>query len=178
MNNHPGEGLPRGRFDPVNAMMALVASIAIASLIWTRFGPVPPVEAPRVGSALPMLHLLDPETSEPLLLLGLRGKVVWVCFWSSASPSSHADVAELDRQWTRLKSLKRFAMAAVSVDADRAGAEAVRAAVAASGATLPVYRGRDSGPVRRRHLATSASSARRRNGMYRRDCPGLRIRHA
>ena len=43
---------------------------------------------PAVGALAPPLRLLDLETSEPVVLVGLRGKVVWVVFWSADSASA------------------------------------------------------------------------------------------
>ena len=44
-------------------------------------------EPPAVGSALPPLRLDRPRELGALVLLGLKGKVVWVVFWSAGSAS-------------------------------------------------------------------------------------------
>jgi hypothetical protein len=83
------------------------------------------------------LRLLDVETSEPVVLLGLRGKVVWVVFWSSKSPSAGSSLRAIEPAWVSLKARGRFVMAAAAIDADHPAH--VRAAVAESGTKLPVY---------------------------------------
>jgi len=124
-------------FDKVSALMALVASVALAWAAWLRFGPGPPAAPPPLGTPAPALRLRDPAMSEPLVLLGLHGKVVWVSFWSAGPPAGPADLADLEAVWTRLKTRPRFAMAALA--ADPARPELLRAAVAATKATLPAY---------------------------------------
>src|SRR5947209_5634195 len=86
---------PRG-FDPVAAAMAAVVVAALGGAAWLRFGPPAAPEPPAAGKAAPALRLLDAHTSEPLVLLGLRGKVVWVTFWSAAPPHGAADLAALE----------------------------------------------------------------------------------
>ncbi len=127
---------PRG-FDKVSAAMALVTAVAIVWAGWLRFGPAPPTEPPAVGTPAPALRLLDPATSEPLVLLGLRDKVVWVTFWSAGPPTGRTDLAELEAVWARFGSHPRFAMAALAVESDRP--ELLRAAAEAANATLPTY---------------------------------------
>jgi hypothetical protein len=114
--------------------MALVTSVAVAWTVWLRFGGDAPVEPPRVGAAFPPLRLLDADTAEPIVLVGLRGRVVWVTFWSASSPS---EFAELDRVWGRLGSRRGFSMVAAAVDAPAAGR--IRALVDRAKTSLPVY---------------------------------------
>src|SRR4051812_2602979 len=89
------------RFDSVSASMALIASIAIVWAAWLRFGPPPPPEPLSPGAMLPALRLVDPETNEPVLLIGLRNKVVWVTFWSAAASEADSDLVDLERVWSR-----------------------------------------------------------------------------
>jgi hypothetical protein len=68
-----------------------------------------------VGAEAPPLRLTDPETSEPIVLVGLRDKVVWVVFWSAASPSGRSSLAELETASRRLRMHRRFAAVAAAV---------------------------------------------------------------
>ncbi len=128
---------PWRRFDWPTAVIALVTVLALGWLGWMRYRPAPQPAPPKIGAVPPPLRLRDLETSEPLILLGLRGKVVWIAFWSARSPSRRAGLAELEKVWKRLKSRPRFSMVAVAVDADRP--DLVRAAMAEAKADLPVY---------------------------------------
>jgi hypothetical protein len=130
---------PARRFDRVSALLALITSVALVSAGWMRFGPGRAVEPLSVGATLPALRLLDPATREPLVLLGLRGKVVWLTFWSASAPTAtaRADLDALETVWKRFKTRSKFAMAAVAIDADRP--EAVRSLLATTRWTLPVY---------------------------------------
>lgn len=114
--------------------MALVAGVAVAWTVWIRFGSDADVEPPRVGAAFPPLRLLDANTAQPVVLFGLRGRVVWVTFWSASSPSG---LAELDRVWDRLGSRRGFSMVAAAVDAPSAGR--IRTLVDRAKTSLPVY---------------------------------------
>ncbi len=125
------------KFDPVSAFMALVATVAILWGAWMRFGPSPTPEPLAPGAKLPPLKLIDPETNEPVLLLGLRDKVVWVTFWSATAVEARSDLNDLQSVWGRFQPHSRFAMAAVAIDADKSGA--VRKLIATAKATLPVY---------------------------------------
>lgn len=127
---------PRG-FDVPAAAMTLVTLVALLWAAWLRFGPAAPPEPPAVGKTVPSLHLLDPATSEPLVLLGLRGKVVWISFWSATPPNGPADLAALGTVWKRLKPHAKFAMAAAAEESDRP--DLVRAAVASARAEMPAY---------------------------------------
>jgi hypothetical protein len=67
------------------------------------------------------------------VLLGLRGKVVWVTFWSSEAADSRSLLDELEKAHKQLGARGRFAMAAVAADHDHL--EAVRAVKR----SVPVY---------------------------------------
>src|SRR4051794_36293045 len=131
------ETTSRPRIDWASAAMALAISLALAGTAWMRYGPAPASEPPGVGAPVPPLRFLDPATSEPLVLLGFRGKVVWLTFWSAESPAARADVLALDRVWNRLRTRSKFAMPAVAIEADPP--EPVRAVLAETKAGLPVY---------------------------------------
>jgi hypothetical protein len=80
---------------------------------------------------------LDLETSEPLILLGLKGKIVWVVFWSANSTSGKASLPMLEAAWKRLKQNRRFSLIAAAVDSE--AAQQVRSTITAAKATMPVY---------------------------------------
>src|SRR3954471_10941954 len=127
---------PRG-FDRVSAAMATVTAVALASTLWLKLGPAPANEPPGVGATAPALRLIDASTAKPVVLIGLRGRLVWLAFWSGRSPTARSDLAGLGVVWDRLKGHPRFAMVAAAVDADDpAGARRV---VDATGARLPFY---------------------------------------
>lgn len=129
----------RRGFDKVSAAMALVTTVMLAWAAWLRLGPPPKPETPAVGTLAPALRLLDPSTSEPLVLLGLKGKVVWIAFVSpgGSAPGSSNDLPALEAVWKRFKPRPKFAMAALDVDSARP--DRLRAAVASAKATLPAY---------------------------------------
>ena len=104
------------RFDPVSAVLAAVTVVALAWAGWLRFGPEAVPEPPGVGTPAPLVRLLDPATSEPLVLLGLHGRVVWLAFWAAGGPTGESDRAALERVWDRLKDRPRFTMVAATVD--------------------------------------------------------------
>lgn len=116
--------------------MALVMGVALAWAAWLRFGPPTPPEPPSPGTTPPPLRLLDPEDGEPVVLLG-RGKVVWLTFWSAASPTSPTDLALLERSRSALKGRRAFLPVLAAVDADTP--DRLRVARERSGAGLPVY---------------------------------------
>jgi hypothetical protein len=123
-----------GRIDWPSAAMALVASVALVWAGWLRFGPEGPAEPLAVGAQSPPLRLLDPDTTEPLLLLGLQGRVVWVTFWTAGSAG---DLAALEQVWNRLRNRRRFSMVAAAVGEPAKPRRP--AAGERSEASLPVY---------------------------------------
>ena len=135
--DEPTEPPRQRRSDPVTAIMLVVTAIALLSAIWLKAKGTPVNEPPRVGAMAPSLRLLDVETSEPLVLVGQRGKVIWVVFWSTASPSASSSLAAIERASVRLRARRRFAMVAAAVDIDQPAR--VRAAIAERRVELPVY---------------------------------------
>jgi hypothetical protein len=127
----------RRRPDPVTAIMMVVTAAALLGAIWLRTKDTPGNEPPSVGAVAPPLRLLDLENSEPLMLVGQRGKVVWIVFWSAESPSGQASLAAIERASVPLRARRRFAIVAAAVDTDQPAR--VRAAVAESQVKLPVY---------------------------------------
>ncbi len=131
--------------------MAVVTVLLVGGACYLRFGRGVRVDPPAVGTALPPLRLLDLQTSEPLLLLGQRGKVVWVVFWSAEATSGPAHLAALESVWKRFKGHRRFSLVTAAVESEHP--ERVRAALAAIHASLPAYL---AAPETRRLFAGSA----------------------
>ena len=137
--SHPQEidESPSHRLDRVSVLLALVTLVLVGWTAWLRFGPASRPEPPAVGLALPPLRLLDLETAEPLVLLGAKGKVTWIVFWSAGSPSGRASLSKLEGVWKRLKSHRRFTMVTAAINSDQP--ERVRAALAEIHVTVPAY---------------------------------------
>jgi peroxiredoxin len=127
----------RRRIDGITALMLVVTAASLVGAAWLGMRRPPENEPPSVGDLAPPLRLLDLESSEPLVLVGLRGKVVWVVFWSADSSSSRSSLIEIERASGQLKARRRFAMVAAAVEADNP--DRVKAAVTTSGVKLPVY---------------------------------------
>jgi hypothetical protein len=125
------------RIDGITAIMLVVTVASLLGAAWLRTRRLPKNEPPAVGGLAPPLRLLDLATLEPVVLVGLRGKVVWVVFWSADSRSSGSSLAAIEAAWNTLKAHGRFAMVAAAVDAADPGR--VRTATAESGVKLPVY---------------------------------------
>jgi hypothetical protein len=131
-----GSSPPR-RLDRVSVVLASVTLLLVAWTTWLRFGPAPPPDPPAVGQVLPPLRLLDIETAEPLVLLGARGNITWIVFWSAGSQSGRAGLTKLEAVWKRLKSHRRFKM--VTAAANPGQPQRVRAALAEIHAAVPAY---------------------------------------
>jgi peroxiredoxin len=148
------EPYPKRRIDAMSALMVLVTLSALAGAAWMRFGRSGATESwsASVGAEAPPLRLLDLESSEPMVLVGLNSKVVWVVFWSARAPSGPSCLTELKAASKRLRSHRRFAMVTAAVESDDPAA--VRAAMQSAGVNLPVYL---AGPdTRRRFHAENA----------------------
>ena len=117
--------------------MAIATALALGWFVWNRLEPSAQPDPPKVGAVPPRLRLVDPETGEPLVLFGLRGKVVWITFWSMDAGPSRTLLDELGKAETRLHARGRFSMIAVAAEPDRA--QAVRAAARAAKGSVPVY---------------------------------------
>jgi hypothetical protein len=148
------EPYPKRRVDAMSGLMMLVTLVALAGAAWLRFdrSSSPAVSTAIVGAEAPPLRLTDPETSEPIVLVGLRDKVVWVVFWSAASPSGRSCLAELETASRRLRMHRRFATVAAAVEFDDPAK--VQAAVRESEFKPPVYLA--GAETRRRFHAESA----------------------
>jgi hypothetical protein len=135
--DEPEDGRPSRGFDWLSLLMALVTVLVVGWAAWLRFASHSAIETPAVGSVLPPLRLLDLQSSEPLVLLGLKGKIVWVVFWSPGSETGRKVLPQLEKAWRRLRPHGRFSMVAAAVD--RAQSQRAREAIAEIHATLPVY---------------------------------------
>jgi hypothetical protein len=142
----------RRRIDGITAIMLVVTAASLLGAAWLRTKRLPENEPLAVGALAPPLRLLDLETSEPIVLVGLRGKVVWVVFWSADSRSRGSGMAAIETAWNTLKAQGRFALVAAAVEAADPGR--VRTAAAESGLTLPVFLA--SAETRRRFGAIEA----------------------
>lgn len=128
--------------DRIAALLALVTSVALVSVLWFRYGPgagrSAEADHPGPGTRVPALVLADAETGAPRVvsLGGPVGRVVWVTFWSASAPDAGADLEALEPVWARLRSRSRFTMVVAAVESDRP--EVVRAARDAARTTIPV----------------------------------------
>ncbi len=93
----------RRRVDPMTTLMIVMTAAGLLGAAWLRYGPSPAPPPPTVGGLAPPLQILDLDSSEPMVLAGLRGKVVWVVFWSANSTSGPASLPALDDVWNRLE---------------------------------------------------------------------------
>jgi hypothetical protein len=125
------------RIDGITAVMVIATVASLLGAVWLRTRRPPENEPPAVSGLAPPLRLLDLKTSEPIVLVGLRGKVVWVVFWSAAAPSGGSSLAAIEAALTSLKAQEGFAIVAAAVDIENP--DLVRAAIVASGVKLPVY---------------------------------------
>ncbi len=130
-------GWPSRRLDRVSVLLALVTLVLVGWTAWLRFGPASRPWPAVVGQALPPLRLVDLETAEPRVLLGEKGKVSWVVFWSAGSPSGRAGLVQLEGVWKRLKPHRRFSMLTAAVNSDQP--DRVRAALAEIHTAVPAY---------------------------------------
>jgi hypothetical protein len=127
------------RIDGITGVMVVVTVASLLGAVWLRTRRPLEHEPAVVGSLAPPLRLLDLETSEPIVLVGLRGKVVWVVFWSADSSSVGSSLAAIGSAWGELKTEPRLATAAAAVEVGDRDRVRVRAAAAESGVKLPVY---------------------------------------
>jgi hypothetical protein len=149
------EPYPKRRVDAMTGLMMVMTLIALTGAAWLRFGRPASAEvsSATVGAEAPPLRLTDPETSEPVVLVGLHDTVVWVVFWSAASPSGQACLAELEKASRRLRIHRRFAMIAAAIEIDDPAK--VQAAAREADFKPPIYL---AGPeTRQRFHAQSAA---------------------
>lgn len=120
--------------------LGLITAALVVATAWLRFGPGLWTAPPKVGSHLPPARLDRLEGSEPLLLLGIEGRVTWLVFLSAESAEGLAALPRLEAAWNRLRPSRRFAMVAAAVD--QGGPDRIRAALGGfeGRGRLPLYR--------------------------------------
>lgn len=128
------------RRDRPSVALGLITLGLVAATIWLRFGPGLWTAPPKVGSHLPPTRFGRLEDAEPLLLLGIEGRVTWLVFLSAESADGLAVLPQLEAVWKKLSPSRRFALVAAAVD--QGGPERLRAALAQyeGRGRLPLYR--------------------------------------
>jgi hypothetical protein len=138
MSEPPAAQAPKRRsIDWVSALMAAVTLIALFTAASFRFGSTAKVKSLTVGEPAPLLQLVDLDSSEPLLMLGLKGKVVWIVFWSAEAQNAPGTLAAIARASSKLRSHRRFNMLTAAVEIDKP--DRVRTVISEAGVDLPVY---------------------------------------
>jgi hypothetical protein len=127
----------RANFDWASTVMAAVTIVALLAVLWFRFGAVSKVKPLSVGDKAPLLRLFDLESREPLLVLGLKGKVVWIVFWRADASDAPQALAAIARASSTIRAHRRFSMFAAAVGAGKP--DHVREVMVQSGVSLPVY---------------------------------------
>ena len=127
----------RWSIDWFSALMATVTVAALLGTAWLRSGSFTSRRSLSVGDHAPVLQLVDLDSSEPILMTGLAGKVVWIVFWSAEEPAAPARLAAIARASNRIRTHRRFSLVTAAVEFGEP--ERVRAVVAESGVDLPVY---------------------------------------
>jgi hypothetical protein len=127
----------RRRIDPATALLILVTLAALLGAGWLRLASRSAVVPLAVDGPAPPLHLLDVQTSEPLVLLGSSGRVNWVVFWSVDSPTAPASLKMLEQASNRLRAHRRFALLPAAVGIDRGKAAEVRSFLLNNRLNLP-----------------------------------------
>ncbi len=117
--------------------MAAVSIVALLVAAWFRSGSATSVKPLSIGDSAPLVQLIDLESSEPVLMVGLKGKVVWFVFWSAEAHDAPKTLAAIARCSSKLKAHSRFTLLTAAVDADQPNK--VRAAIAGAGVDIPVY---------------------------------------
>jgi hypothetical protein len=127
----------RRRLEPSSAIMIVVTAVALLSAAWVHYRSRPAIETLTVGARVPPLEVLDLDTSEPLVLLGHSGKLVWLTFWSADSATASSDLKLLDQATRPLTAHRRFVQMTAAVEAGKAGQ--IRSMLRSSKLKLPVY---------------------------------------
>lgn len=127
----------RWSIDWLSALMATATVAALLGAAWLRSGSFNSQPSLSVGDHVPVLQLVDLDSSEPILMAGLKGKVVWIVFWSAEGPAASSRLAAIARASKGLRAHRRFSL--VTAAAPAGEPERVRAVIAESGVDLPVY---------------------------------------
>ena len=169
-----GEPYPKRRIDAMSGVMLLVTLAALGGAAWMRFGrsSVPEGSTADVAAVAPPLRLIDLETSEPVVLVGLNSKVVWVVFWSAGAASGQSCLTELESATKRLRTHRRFAMVMAAVESERPGGGAGGGPVGQFQAAGLSGRPRDPSSVPRRECRSSLARPDRRRWPDSRHGPG------
>lgn len=130
------EAWTRRRIEPSSAIMVVVTATALLAAAWLHYRSHPAGETLTVGARVPPLQVLDLETSEPLLLLGLSGKVVWITFWSVDSATAPSSLKGLEQGTKKLAGHRRFQQVVAAVE--RKG-DKIRATLVSHEIELPAY---------------------------------------
>jgi hypothetical protein len=117
--------------------LAAVTIVALMTAAWFHFRSATKVKALAIGDTAPLVRLIDLDSSEPLLMLGLKGKVVWIVFWSAEANDAPKTLAAIARASSKIKAHRRFSMLTAAIEADKP--DKVRAVIGESGVDLPVY---------------------------------------
>jgi hypothetical protein len=125
------------KLDRGSAAMAAVTIVALLAFVWFRYSSSTRGKPVAVGDRAPLLRLVDLDSSEPLLVLGLTGKVVWIVFWSAEARDARESLAAIARASGKIRAHRKFSMFAAAVGAGNP--DRVRAAAAEGGGGLPVY---------------------------------------
>lgn len=135
-----GEPYPKRRVDPVPGLMLLVTLAALGGAGWLRLGNLPTAQVAQtaaVGAEAPLLRLIDPATSEPVVMVGLHDRVAWVVFWSAGATSGRACLRDLESATRKLRLHQRFAIVAAAVEVEQGAL--VRSEARDAGFPRPVY---------------------------------------
>jgi hypothetical protein len=127
----------RPTIDWISALMATVTVAALLGAAWFRSGSFTTQRPLAVGDQAPLVQLVDLDSSEPMLLAGLKGKVVWIVFWSAKDPTAASSLAAIARASNPVRMHRRFTLVTAAVDSGEP--DRVRAVANQSGAELPVY---------------------------------------
>ncbi|APW63612.1 hypothetical protein [Paludisphaera borealis] len=135
----PSGDAPGKRYDRPSAVLGLITLALVIATAWLRLGPGLWPTPPTVGSLLPPTRLERLQDDEPLLLLGVEGRVTWLVFLSAESVEGRAVLPQLEAVWKKLRPSKRFAVVAAAVD--QGVPEQLRTALAAyqGEGRLPLY---------------------------------------
>jgi hypothetical protein len=129
--------LKRRSVDWLSVVMATVTVAALLGAAWFKSGSFTARRSLSVGDRVPVLQFVDLDSSEPILMAGLKGKVVWIVFWSANEPAASSRLSAIARVSSRIRTHRRFSLVTAAVEAGEP--ERVRAVVAQSGVDLPVY---------------------------------------
>jgi hypothetical protein len=135
--NEPAKIPHRRSVDWISAFMAAVTVVALLGAAYLRSISATKKSSLAVGDRVPLLQLVDLDSAEPLVMAGLKGKVVWIVFWSAEEPGAAATLAAIARATSRVKTHRLFSLVTAAVESG--SAERVRAAIAESRVELPVY---------------------------------------